>query len=137
MPIRVEREKWILFRHTCKYEVLKMLALKLKQNQANISNSSLIDVGRQLELINLYSSRNPIPNYYDTFQNKVKTLAFWMFGYKDKVDGVDKFIFSPLGNLFVKHIENDSDCRKIFLTMAYSMQYEHPNSETPSSFSIS
>ena len=136
MPIRVEKEKWILFRHTCKYEVLKTLALKLKQNQANISNSALINVGRQLELINLYSSRNPIPNYFDTFQNKVKTLAFWMFGYKDKVDGVDKFIFSPLGNLFVKHIENDEDCRKIFLTMAYSMQYEHPNSDTPASFSI-
>lgn len=136
MPIRVEREKWILFRHTCKYEVLKMLALKLKQNQANLSNSALIDVGRQLELINLYSSRNSIPNYYDTFQNKVKTLAFWMFGYKDKVDGVDKFIFSPLGNLFVKHIEDDEACKKIFLTMAYSMQYEHPNSDTPRSFSI-
>ena len=32
MPVMVERKKWILYRHTWKYELIKAIALDLKNN---------------------------------------------------------------------------------------------------------
>ena len=49
-----------------------------------------------------------------------------MFGYKDKVDGNDKFMFNPLGNLFLKNIKDKNKISKIFFTMLWGVQF--PNS---------
>ena len=50
-----------------------------------------------------------------------------MFGYKDKIDGQDRFLFSPLGNLFLKYSDNKEKLSKIFLTMLWALQFEHPH----------
>ena len=45
-----------------------------------------------------------------------------MFGYKSD----HKFLFSPLGNLFLKHYKNLDEQKYIFTTMLWSMQFPHP-----------
>ena len=32
MPAKVGREKWILYKHTCNYELIKAVALDVKNN---------------------------------------------------------------------------------------------------------
>ena len=34
MPIMVERDKWILYKHTCDYELIKAVALDVKNSCA-------------------------------------------------------------------------------------------------------
>jgi type II restriction enzyme len=59
-----------------------------------------------------------------------------MFGYQAKVDGQDRFLFSPLGNLFLKHVEDKEKTAKIFLTMLWAVQYQHPHSGTDNEFQL-
>ncbi|MPM28961.1 hypothetical protein SDC9_75499 [bioreactor metagenome] len=58
-----------------------------------------------------------------------------MFGYKDD-ENEKRFIFSPLGNLFLKHFENEEKRTKIFTSMLWAIQFPHPHSSTPWSFNL-
>ena len=40
MPIMVEREKWILYKHTCDYELIKAVALDVKNSCASHINDT-------------------------------------------------------------------------------------------------
>jgi len=59
-----------------------------------------------------------------------------MFGYKDKVNGQDRFLFSPLGNLFLKHIDEKENLSKIFLAMLWAVQFEHPHGGSDRVFNL-
>jgi len=59
-----------------------------------------------------------------------------MFGYQAKIEGEDRFLYSPLGNLFLKHIDDTQKSAKIFLTMLWAVQYQHPHSGTDSEFQL-
>jgi len=59
-----------------------------------------------------------------------------MFGYKDKVDGEERFLFSPLGNLFLKHIGNKENISKIFFAMLWAIQFEHPHGGSDKVFNL-
>jgi type II restriction enzyme len=59
-----------------------------------------------------------------------------MFGYQSKIEGDDKFLFSPLGNLFLRNINSKEKTAKIFLTMLWAVQYQHPHSGTDKSFNL-
>lgn len=51
-------------------------------------------------------------------------------------DGNKRFIFSPLGNLFLKHINDDEKLLKIFTTMLFAIQFQHPASGTDNAFQL-
>ena len=99
MPIMVERDKWILYKHTSSYDLIKAVALDVK-------NSCASDVGElekhrmqeRLAALSLYRTRNPKSKPLDSINHRINTLEFFMFGYEDN----HRFIFSPLGNLFLK-----------------------------------
>ena len=59
-----------------------------------------------------------------------------MFGYQAKIEGEDRFLYSPLGNLFLKHIDDKQKSANIFLTMLWAVQYQHPHSGTDSEFQL-
>lgn len=59
-----------------------------------------------------------------------------MFGYQAKIEGKDRFLFSPLGNLFLKYIGDDEKIAKIFLAMLWAVQYQHPHSSTDKDFQL-
>lgn len=134
MPIMVEREKWILYKHTCNYELIKAVALDVKNSCAsNISNIERYRMQERLAALDLYKTRNPQNRPLDSINHRINTLEFYMFGYEDD----DKrFIFSPLGNLFLSYINDDTKLKKIFASMLVAIQFEHPANGTPPVFEL-
>jgi type II restriction enzyme len=100
-----------------------------------ISKEEKEKLALKLKEVNLYNERNPnMP--LDAINHKINQLSYYMFGYQAKVDGDDRFLFSPLGNLFLKHTDDISKSSKIFLSMLWAIQYPHPHSGTNSAFQL-
>ena len=134
MPIMVGREKWILYKHTSNYELIKAVAMDVKNSCAtDISATERYRMQERLAALDLYKARNPKAASPDSINHRINTLEFYMFGYEDN----DKrFIFSPLGNLFLNYINEEEKLKKIFTTMLIGMQFEHPANGTPSNFQL-
>jgi len=136
MTHRVERKKWILYRHTNNFDLITAVAVNLKYfSKASISKEDKLSLLLKLKDLAYYKERNPeLP--LDSINHRINTLAYYMFGYKDKVDGNDRFLFSPLGNLFLKHIDKKENLSKIFLTMLWGVQFEHPHGGSDKVFNL-
>lgn len=134
MPITVERDKWILYKHTCNYEIIKAVALDVKNNCASdISDLERYRMQDRLRALNLYKMRNPKERPLDSVNHRINTLAYYMFGYEDDNR---RFIFSPLGNLFLNHIDDEEKLKKIFIAMLFAVQFQHPANGTPRVFQL-
>lgn len=136
MTYRVEEKKWILYRHTSDFNIITRVAIELKSyNKSLITEDKKLELLQRLKDMNFYTGRNPdMP--LDSINHRINTLEFFMFGYKDKVNGQKRFLFSPLGNLFIKYIGNKDKIRKIFLTMLWAIQFPHTYGGTDSIFEI-
>lgn len=134
MPITVERDKWILYKHTCNYEIIKAVALDVKNNCASdISDLERYRMQDRLRALDLYKMRNPKKRPLDSVNHRINTLAYYMFGYEDDNR---RFIFSPLGNLFLNHIDDEEKLKKIFIAMLFAVQFQHPANGTPGVFQV-
>ena len=136
MAHTIERKKWILYRHTNDFDLITAVAVNLKYfSKASISKEDKLGLLLKLKDLAYYKERNPeLP--LDSINHRINTLAYYMFGYKDTIDNQDRFLFSPLGNLFLKHIDNKENLSKIFLTMLYGMQFEHPHGGSDKIFNL-
>jgi hypothetical protein len=136
MTHRIERNKWILYRHTSSFDIITAVAVNLKYfSKTSITKKDKLELLKKLRALAYYKERNPeLP--LDSINHRINTLAYFMFGYKDKIAGQDRFLFSPLGNLFLKHIENKEKLSKIFFTMLWAVQYEHPHGGSDKSFNL-
>lgn len=136
MAHRVERNKWILYRHTSSFDIVTAVAVNLKYfSKTSITKKNKLELLKKLRALAYYKERNPeLP--LDSINHRINTLAYFMFGYKDKIAGEDRFLFSPLGNLFLKHISNKNNLSKIFLTMLWAVQFEHPHGGSDKSFNL-
>lgn len=136
MPIQVDKEKWILYKHTNSYEMIKAVAMDVKnQCGTDISETERHRMQQRLANLDLYHARNPKLKL-DSMNHRINTLEFFMFGYETTLLGVKRFIFSPLGNLFLKYIDDDDKTRKIFSTMLMAVQFEHYANGTPASIQL-
>lgn len=132
MPILVERKKWILYRHTSNVDLIKAVALDVKNKcKTVVTEKERHLMQERLAMLNMYKARNK-DKPLDAINHRINTLKFWMFGYEDK----KKFIFSPLGNLFLKYISDEEKSAKIFATMLFGMQFQHPGSKTDKEFQL-
>ncbi|APH06621.1 restriction endonuclease [Bacillus weihaiensis] len=136
MTYRIEEKKWILYRHTSDFNIISTVAIELKSfNRTLISEDKKLNLLQRLREMNFYTGRNPgMP--LDSINHRINTLEFFMFGYKDKVDGQKRFLFSPLGNLFLNNIGNKEKIRKIFLTMLWALQFPHTYGGTDRVFEV-
>lgn len=136
MTLRIDSKKWILYRHTRDFDKLCVVAEFLKSyTKTGISTDEKTQLNLKLRELGLYNERNPeLP--LDAINHKINQLSYYMFGYQAKVDGQDRFLFSPLGNLFLKHVEDKEKTAKIFLTMLWAVQYPHPHSGTDNEFQL-
>lgn len=136
MPVMVEKDKWILYKHTNNYELIKAVALDVKNScRTVISEAERHRMQDRLAALNLYKTRNPKAKPLDSINHRINTLEFWMFGYEDSSNG-KKFMFSPLGNLFLKHINDNNKLTKIFIAMMFAVQFQHPANGTSSVFQL-
>lgn len=136
MPIMVEKNKWILYKHTSSYELIKAVALDVKNScKTDISEIERYRMQERLTALNLYKTRNPKEKPLDSINHRINTLEYWMFGYEDK-SADKKFMFSPLGNLFLKHINNEDKLVKIFTAMLFAIQFQHPANNTDKEFQL-
>lgn len=136
MTKMVERNKWILYKHTCSYELIKAVALDVKNScKTDISDIERHRMQERLAALDLYKTRNPKEKPLDSINHRINTLEFWMFGYEDN-SADKKFMFSPLGNLFLKHINNADKLVKIFTAMLFAIQFEHPANGTDKEFQL-
>lgn len=137
MAIQVEKEKWILYKHTNSYEMIQAVALDVKNHcGTNINDTEKHRMQERLAALDMYHTRNPEKKPLDSINHRINTLEFFMFGYESKVHNQKRFIFSPLGNLFLNHINDDDKLRKIFTTMLFGVQFQHYANRTPSSIQL-
>lgn len=137
MPKMVATDKWTLYKHTCKYELIKAVALDVKNKcKTDVSEIERYRMQDRLAALNLYKTRNPEEKPLDSINHRINTLEFYMFGYEDKIGKEKKFIFSPLGNLFLKYISNEDKTRKIFTAMLFGMQFAHPCTTVNNEFNL-
>lgn len=134
MPILIDRERWILYRHTRDFELLCDYANLLKGFSAtSITEDDKLKLTLKARELGIFSERNdefPL----DSINHYINQLANYMFGYKDK--RTNRFMFSPLGNLLLKNLDNKEKSSKIFLTMLWGFQYPHPHAGTVDSVQI-
>lgn len=137
MLTSIQSDKWILYKHIKDFEKIKAIALDVKNNcNLGISTTEKIKMKERLRHFNLYKARNSSETCLDSMSHRINTLMFYMFGYKTTISRKNKFIFSPLGNLFIKHINDINKLKKIFFTMLFSMQFEHPGNGTSPIFKL-
>lgn len=130
----VDREKWILYKHTKNYELIKAVALDVKNSCASdISDIERHRMQERLAALSLYKARNPKAPSLDAINHRINTLEYYMFGYEDDNK---RFIFSPLGNLFLEHINEEDKLEKIFTAMLFAVQFQHPANKTPKVFQL-
>lgn len=136
MTQRIDTKKWILYRHTSDFSKLIVLAEILKSyTKTGISKEDKTNLNLKLRELGLYNERNPeLP--LDAINHKINQLSYFMFGYKAKVEGQDRFLFSPLGNLLLKYVGEKEKVAKIFLAMLWAIQYQHPQSGTDKRFQL-
>lgn len=137
MPIMVKRKKWIFYKHTCNLKLIEDFAQDIKY----LCDSSVgKDQKRKLQIIlhnqNHYNARGRKSNPpLDAILHRINTLKYWMFGHvlegNDNRKENQRFIFSPLGNLFLKKLNEDIPNKdivlaKIFLAMLFGLQFPTP-----------
>lgn len=136
MTYRIPRDKWILYRHTNNLDIISAVAANLKTfSSCSISKEDKLNLLKRLKELHFYKERNPsLP--LDAINHRINTLAYYMFGYKQRIDGKNSFLFSPLGNLFLKHLGDPNKTRLIFFTMLWAMQYNHPHGGSNEKFKL-
>ncbi|MFT4243907.1 MAG: hypothetical protein ACMXYB_00440 [Candidatus Woesearchaeota archaeon] len=90
--------KWIFSRHTRDIDTLIYIAKYLQTHKGIIENEERLKLISHLKKEGIYNERFDTLNI-STLMNKISDLNFYLFGYKEKVDGELKFLFSPLANL--------------------------------------
>ena len=129
---RHNNNAWIINKHINDVNLLIIYAKLLKQNNS-IDDSKVMEFTEMLKGKRLYNPRwDKSGVNIGTAKNKINELCFYMFGYKHD----QKFIFSPLGNLFLEQDNNSDNLKFIFATMLWGMQYSHPHNNTKEQFKL-
>ncbi len=125
-----------MYRHTRNFRLLCEIAQILKlYSKTTITKEEKERLNVKLRDLGLYNERNPnLP--LDAINHKINQLSYYMFGYQTKIDGINRFIFSPLGNLLLENIDNEDKIPYIFMAMVWAVQYEHPHGGTDKSFQL-
>lgn len=131
---RYGNSAWIINKHINDINLLIVYAKILKENDS-LDKSQVLEFTEYLKKTGQYTPRWESRKInLTTALNKVSELCFYMFGYKSEKS--NKFIFSPLGNLFLDE-ENDSNNRMyIFTAMLWSLQFKHPHNNTEEGFNL-
>lgn len=128
---------WVFKKHTNNIDLLVEVALYLKENKSGISGSERRELFKSLRKNSTYRPRQSAKEMkLDAVNHRIDELSYYLFGYSGMLDGKKKFIFSPLGNMFLKHLDDREITAKIFATMLFGIQFPHPASEPSLEFKL-
>jgi type II restriction enzyme len=135
--MKINRENnnaWIINKHINNVNLLIVYAKILKENNG-LNESKVREFTEYLKDTGLYNPRwSDREINITTALNKVSELCFYMFGYKNSEN--NKFIFSPLGNLFLEQENNSKSKMFVFISMLWSIQFTHPHNNTQDKFNL-
>lgn len=132
-----ESPRWIFKKHTNNFNDLIEYALYLKSNKAGISQYEKEKMYNRFSSSGKYNPRmSNRERPLDTMSHKIDGLRYFMFGYYGVIEKEKKFIFSPLGNLYINNLDNKDSLSKIFSTMLFAMQFPHIGSQRSNNFSL-
>lgn len=128
---------WVFKKHTKNINNLIQVALYLKSNKSGISTKEKNKMYSDFKKNSIYNPRISIREEpLDSINHRIDFLKYYMFGYADKINNKNKFIFSPLGNLFLKNLDKKDNLSKIFSTMLFGTQFPHPASKPSEKISL-
>lgn len=133
-PVRSGTPRWILYKHTSSLDIIRGTAIELNAS-SGLSKENKHELMNHLRKRGLYSGRNP-DEPLDAVQHRVNTLLYYMFGYREGKGSTQRFVFSPLGALFLRHLENVEKQREIILTMLWGKQFPDPFFSTSEEFNL-
>ncbi|WP_218828838.1 hypothetical protein [Salinicoccus roseus] len=119
-------ERWTSKKHVNSPKKLIRTADYLRSHNSGISTREKQRMYQEFENSQFYNPRESARDEpLDSMNHRLDGLRYWMFGYYDSIEGEKKFVFSPLGNLFLKHQSDVKKSTKIFTTMLFSLQFPH------------
>lgn len=131
------KKRWIFKKHTNSITKLIDVAMYLKSTKAGVSIEDRERMYEKFAQNSMYNPRESVRDKpLDAMTHRISELNYYMFGYSDTLNGQKKFIFSPLGNLFLKHVSDYKKIQKIFATMLFSIQFSHPASLPSEEFKL-
>ena len=119
--------KWIFQKNISGTEILIEYVKALKQ-EIFVDYEILKD---NLKRKSLYKGRSN-QGSTSTFGVRLSQISFYMFGFKKN----NKFIPSPMAINLTNELNNKSEIAKNTLINLFSIQFPHPNSDTPDNFEI-
>lgn len=131
---RSNNNAWIINKHINDVNLLIVYAKILKNNHS-LDKSEVAEFTQHLKENGQYNPRwgDRKINITTAF-NKISELCFYMFGYKSSDNR--KFIFSPLGNLFLEQENSSKNKMFVFTSMLWGMQFKHPHNNTNDNFNL-
>ena len=102
-----------------------------------MSNDNFNAIIHEMQTKGIYAPRNGGSTFTVNF--KIIQIAWYMFGYYDNTGNSahnKKFVFSPLGQLYLNNIHKDLERRKIFLTMMFGNAFHQPFSQMDKEINI-
>lgn len=131
------KKHWVFKKHTNDIKKLIEVAMFLKEQKSGISLDEKRAIYKKLRTTHVYHPRQSVRDMpLDAINHRIDELSYYMFGYSSNVGKKKKFIFSPLGNLFLNNIDDKSKTSKIFATMLAGIQFPHPASKPSENFSL-
>lgn len=131
------KEHWVFKKHTNNIDILVEVAMYLKDTKSNVSSEEKKQMFQRLKENSVYHPRESARDMpLDSINHRIDELSYYMFGYVDRIDKEKKFLFSPLGNLFLNNIDDKQKTSKIFSAMLTGIQFPHPSSSPSTNFSL-
>ncbi|MFV0556994.1 MAG: restriction endonuclease, partial [Lactovum sp.] len=100
---------WVFKKHINNLDKAIDVALYLKANKAGVSQEEKKQLFEKLRENQTYRPRISVRDEpLDAMNHRIDMLSYYMFGYSTSLDGQKTFMFSPLGNLFLKYLDDSS-----------------------------
>jgi len=134
-----DNNHWVLPRHTSDWDNIYNLVSLIKSKKYH----PLTAMNKRQMLIDMhYGNKASVRNKdfkTDSINHRFEALEFFMLGYQKNIEKKKSFLFSPLGELFLKYRDLELERSKIFITCMWNVQLKHPKhilKDTNKSFSI-
>lgn len=118
---KASSKRWILYKHTSSLEIISETALYLAE-RGSVSKTNKKSLLNSQIAVGAYKGRNDAMPL-DAATHRINTLRWLNIGYFAGAGENKRFVFSPLGNLFLENMNDPQKVQHIFLSLLWSKQF--------------